>query len=255
MNNLDQNHNRNPQPMTLVVAAAGRGSRMGRICPKALVNSPGGRLIEVATSAFLDFVTQVVIVISPQFRQQFETELPVLGRHTPEYVIQEHPSGTADAIHLGLRTARFEVVVGLWADHIGAQFMKIDALFENLARLDWDIAIPTVFKADPYAYLKIDSNWRITEACEVRNGAPKVANGWSDCGTFVMRRTRVLDHLSLIDRDTNNETSFLAGLEQLSLRGVQVRPIVCEDQLLTLGANSPSDIDLFPWKMYRKSWT
>lgn len=227
---------------SLIVAAAGQGTRMGSRVPKPLIPIAGGVLIEKSTASLSKICSEAVIVVQRTAQQQFEDTFSQLNGLSVRYTYQETQRGTADAVHRGLRKAQNDWSIVVWADQGGAFFADSELLRAASQDPDIDLVVPVVWKDDPYAYFALGSKMEITEFCETRRGSPHVSQGWSDCGVFVMRTRRVRDMLTDLLNEDIADQNLLSLFPRLSGHGVGVKTLRLTDKRLTLGANTPEEV-------------
>lgn len=176
-------------PRTLIVPAAGLGSRLGATLPKLLVPVAGVPMIDRLLAAYRDVVAAAVVVVHPSFEQDVRRHLA----HAPVpvgVVVQPAPTGMLDAILLG-RTAQDpssrRPVWITWCDQVGVSAATIGALDRVTGgNPDAAIVMPTVWRDAPYIHLQRDSANRIVRVLHRREGDPMPDRGESDMGLFAL---------------------------------------------------------------------
>lgn len=227
---------------TLLVAAAGQGTRMGGGRPKPLVEYNNQFLIEYSTRKIVKQAESVTVVVSSATEYLFKDVLTSIGGKDIKYVVQPFSNGTAHAVHIGMSKCDQQTAVIVWADHIGASRFSIELLDFGLLGNDWDIVVPVVRKEDPYVYFEIDDTDGITNFYETKIGAPKVKEGLSDCGVFVIRVSSVLDKLEFLLQSDSQDQNLLSLFPALHNLGLNVIAYPVNDPLLTLGANTHDEL-------------
>jgi bifunctional N-acetylglucosamine-1-phosphate-uridyltransferase/glucosamine-1-phosphate-acetyltransferase GlmU-like protein len=228
--------------VTLVVAAAGRGSRMGGGVPKALNQIDGRYLIEVSTRSLVEEAQTVVVVVSPSQRGVFEEHLPQLHGKPVTYVEQKVPNGTTGAALVGLQTATTEWSIVVWADHIGASFFDIEWFVAKMQDSRSDVYLPLVEKSDPYVYFDLDLNGRLCGFHETRKNAPRVKQGLTDCGTFLFRTVSSRQAIGAAIDATLEDQNLLSLFPQFVANGISVEILKMDNVNLTVGVNTPSEL-------------
>ena len=105
---------------TLVIAAAGNGSRMNSPIPKGLVEIDNLTLIEISTSNLLSAACEVVVVIQESQEHFFRTKLPQTFLSRIKFVYQDGLNGTLGALCCALPHCNINNdIILMWADHIG----------------------------------------------------------------------------------------------------------------------------------------
>ena len=230
--------------ISLIIPAAGSGTRMGGTIPKALIPAKGMTLVEFATLTLAPLCREIIILVSPSTLDVFKGALPKLQDIDIQYVVQEIPHGTAEAVQIGLNYTDSDFSVIMWADHIGAHFFSPSVLQEYWCSDTWDIVVPVLHREDPYVYFDIDKDGSIIGFNETRMGATKQAFGWSDCGVFLVRNTVVRSALQHLATVTEVEVNFLALFPLLNQLGLRVTTKIVDDHRLTLGANSFEELTM-----------
>ena len=228
--------------LTLVVAAAGRGSRMGGGVPKALNQIDGRHLIELSTRTLVEKAQTVVVVVSPSQRSVFEEHLPQLHGKTVTYVEQEVPNGTTGAALVGLQTAITEWTIVVWADHVGASSFDIEWLVAKMYNSKSDICLPLVEISNPYVYFDLDMNGHLCGFHETRKSAPKVNRGLSDCGTFLFRTASSRQAIEAAIDPTLEDQNLLSLFPQFVANGISIEILKMDNINLAVGVNTPSEL-------------
>jgi len=210
--------------------------------PKALVTADDRPLIHYSTSEFVPYARSVLVVVREEHKSSF------VGTHwhsvvKPTYVVQTNLTGTAEAVRLGLLASSSKWLVVVWADHVGASAFPLDAILVEM-NSEADLVLPVVERPDPYVYFEVLDH-RITRFNETHRGAPSVAKGLSDCGVFALRRDAVLGPLSefVHDHSGAEELNFLQFFASCHADSLRSRLLRLEDFRLTIGVNSPDDLD------------
>jgi len=229
---------------SLLVAAAGLGTRMAGNLPKALVPYRGRPLIEASIAGLVSSAAEVVIVARPEAVPHFEQHLSSDLLRKSRFVVQGEAAGTSWAVALGLRECRQPRTFAMWADHVGAGSFTKMQIADLLTRgRQSDIVVPVVYRQDPYAYLEIDADGSISAFFETRRGAARIASGWSDCGTFLLATKRVQGFLEgYLAVNEESDANFLHCFAPAARQGLTVRAMDMGDPELTVGINSQEDL-------------
>jgi bifunctional N-acetylglucosamine-1-phosphate-uridyltransferase/glucosamine-1-phosphate-acetyltransferase GlmU-like protein len=234
----------NMNEISLIIPAAGSGTRMGGTIPKALVPVNGMTLVEFATLTLMPLCREIIMLVSPSTLDLFKGGLPKIQNIDVQYVVQEIPRGTAEAVQIGLNYADSDFSVIMWADHIGAHFFSPSVLQEFWCSDTWDVVVPVLYREDPYVYFDIDEDGSVVGFNETRMGATKQAFGWSDCGVFLVRNTVIRSALQRLATVAEAEVNFLALFPLLNKMGLRVTTKIVDDHRLTLGANSFEELTM-----------
>lgn len=180
---------------TAVVAAAGKGSRLGFSRPKILFPVAGRPILEWLLDFLLPACQTVVFVLSPDGREEVEPELERLAAGRYRIAIQPVPTGMGDAVEIGAAQAATQHTVVLWGDQVALRRASVEAVMRlHEGPLAPDLTIPMVLRAAPYIHFERDSAGRISKLLQAREGDAMPEFGESDTGLFCFR-TEVLRRL------------------------------------------------------------
>ena len=239
--------NENHFEVTLLIAAAGKGSRMGYPeLPKALVAFQGKTLVEWATINMRKVIQKGILVTRPEQENKFRKILNDWNWDDFSFAIQETPLGTAFAVQQGLNKVQTNWVLCVWGDHIGARYLKIEKLLSEIDNPDVDFILPTVERDEPYVYFHLNDHSNYLKFEETKNGSTVQSRGQSDCGLFLFRRKIVKDYLDRklekYDSSFKGEINFLSLFHDMNNAGILFKLIEFCDERLTIGINSKEDI-------------
>ena len=230
---------------TAVVPAAGQGTRLGRVEPKALVEVAGRSLLGRVLDAVAPSVDALVLVVQPGVEGLFEAELGRLGWGTPVAMVsQADATGSADAVALGLgAVAREEPCVVVWADQVGVSRRTVGRVAEQLRQGATGVVLPLVEVENPYVWFDVVGSTVVVR--RQRDGDAPPLRGRSDVGTFGL--------LAGIGREcianemagrppSGRERDFVYVVPRLA-RDHGVRVVEVDDPAEALGVNSPADLE------------
>lgn len=167
---------------TVVIAAAGRGSRLSSTVPKALfpLDQIGTTMLEYQMVKFISLGFKAYSIISPRV-------LSILGEgHKLSNLsyIQEIPTGMGDALFLAREViADSEKVLFTWVDQLGLTPETITASLRELEAYDHRYVVPCLSKEQPYTGLDWDGRG-VSAAYESREGDAVPQGVVSDVGLF-----------------------------------------------------------------------
>ncbi len=211
---------------TLVVPAAGRGSRLGGERPKLLVPVAGRPMIDWILDRHGPYVHAVVVVVHPYAQAAVSSHLRTCGFPGDfRLALQPEPTGMLDAV---LAAGRDVAATGpervwiTWCDQVAVRP-------ETLARLDAidraspapDAALPTTRQTPPYIHFDRDAAGRLAVVRQRREGDPMPDTGESDAGLFSLSREAFLRDLPEFARTApssagTHERNFLPFLPWLA---------------------------------------
>ena len=233
--------------VTLLIAAAGRGTRMGYPeLPKGLVPFQGKALMEWSTLNMRRVIRKGVLLIRPEDEPKFRRDLQDWDWDDITFSFQETPRGTAFAIQEGVKNIHSDWILCVWGDHIGARYMDIQRLLSEIETSGADFILPVVERHDPYVYFQLNDGPNYLKFEETKNGSRRQNRGHSDCGVFLFRREIIQEslkrNLNLYDMESNYEINFLSLFQDMNQLGVTFKLIELSDVRLTIGINSQAEI-------------
>lgn len=174
-----------PSQWNTVIAAAGRGSRLGFDKPKILFPVGGRTILEWLLDLLLPRCAACVFVLSPEGRKEVEPHLESHAKGRYHITVQETPTGMGDAIAIGMEAVDTPFAALLWGDQVAIRPESIEAVLRlHQGPLVPSITVPTVMRPDPYIHFERDTSGRITRVLQAREGDAMPGRGESDAGFF-----------------------------------------------------------------------
>lgn len=236
----------------LIVAAAGRGSRMGGELPKPLYQVNGKPLLELILEKFKVKLDNIIVVVSEHSRVSFEEFLLGLRQKRQfenqnfEIAVQMNINGTLGAVEAGLRKVKANCVFIAWGDHIGISEEMIKKMKVNMENnQDKSLILPTVMRSNPYINFKRLEN-KIVEFQELKKLKTKITYGENDCGCFLFNTVSILnsiENFKLTNSDRAGEINFLEVIPFLEREKEGILTQVESNLQLTMGINSIEDVE------------
>ena len=235
-----------PRQWTVVIPAAGRGSRLSFHRPKILYPVAGRPILDWLLDFLLPNCARFVFVLSPEgvpdVAPELEQRLP--GRY--KIVVQETPTGMGDAVALALPAVRTPYVAIIWGDQVALRRSSVEACLRlQQGPLAPDVTCPTVMRDQPYIHFERNAQGRITALLQAREGDAMPMRGESDTGFFCFRTPvliRLLSDLRNVPakgRGTG-ESNFLPVIPLAARDGMILTPRLMSVEE-TVGVNSPGD--------------
>jgi len=235
----------NPSRWTAIIPAAGRGSRLASDQPKILYPVLGRPILSWLLDALGPVCGGTVLVVSPAGRPAVEPVAHSLGKSL-DIVIQEHPTGMADAVQRARAATRTEFVLVVWGDQVTLRSETIQAcaaLHER--RPNATLTLATVMKSGPYIDVERDAEGRIIRVRQAREGEVERTVGENDCGLFLFTAANlfhVLESAVVGARgERTGETNLLQMLPAFERGPGSVATVRLSDAEETLGVNTPAE--------------
>ena len=205
--------------ITTVVLAAGKGKRLRSSVPKVL-HSVAGRalLLHVLDSAASIEAARTVVVVSKDGDPI--REVVADAGVAADFVVQDPPNGTADAVRVALDAA--EVTTGsvlvLNGDMPLVRSETLRALVEIGPKQDAAAVVLTAPAADPADLGRIvrADDGSVARIVEARDASPEeLAITEINCGAYVFDAVLLSDLISKIDRENAQGEFYLTDVVQL----------------------------------------
>ncbi len=234
-----------------LVAAAGRGTRLGFHLPKVLYPVDGRPVLAWLGHRLDGLVRSLALVLSPDGARSFEGQ--VVDVPMPLAVAQQsEPTGMADAILAaeGAIGDQVATVIVLWGDQIGVQretMVRALAVHES-HELKPAVTVPLARVDVPYVHYDFDGSGRLSAVRQRREGDVLPDSGLADCGCFVVSPRVVFPALrrlraaGLLRGRLSHEENFLQALPFLA-REAPVVGVTGATSIETIGLNSTVDLE------------
>jgi len=234
---------------TLIVPAAGLGTRLNADRPKLLVPVAGVPMIDRLLALFAGVVDRAAVVVHPSFEASVADHLRTSPLPVSTFV-QSTPTGMLDAIMIPdvMRghDAPDEVWI-TWCDQIAIHAATIERLAELTGRhRDAAVVMPTVRRSAPYIHLQRDGANRITGILHRREGDAMPDVGESDMGLFALPSASYADLLpryaeEVTRSSTTGERNFLPFIAWANASH-DVVTFPAHDEMEAVGVNTPEEL-------------
>ncbi|MFN7914453.1 MAG: NTP transferase domain-containing protein [Vicinamibacterales bacterium] len=234
---------------TLVIPAAGMGSRLRSSLPKVLVPVLGRPMLDWLVDLYQPWVERVIVVANPASRTAVSEHLSRLG--VPASVaVQEQPTGMLDAILLARPLVEASAAGDVWitwCDQVGVHPATVAALAGAAeAHPGAAMVMPTCTRPEPYIHLERDARGRIARVLHRREGDRMPAVGESDMGVFGLSRRAFVDDLHAYSTEASlgegtGERNFLPFIPWVESRGGVVT-FPCTEPEESTGVNTPDEL-------------
>lgn len=243
--------NRDPkksEDWTAIIPAAGLGSRLQTKQPKILYPVLGKPMIEWLVNLVGPLCGKVVLVLSPAGAPQVQPQADKLLGDRAHVILQEKPTGMADAIALCESAVKTRYSLVMWGDQITVRPQSLAAcmtLLESKSHIE--ALVPTIQRENPYIHFERDGIGRVTGVYQARESDEKRAHGESDCGTFLFQTQGLFKQLKAAQNDPahlgakTRERNFLTVLPLFDQGMRRLATIELQDPDETLGINTPED--------------
>ncbi|BDC53186.1 hypothetical protein F183_A55010 (plasmid) [Bryobacterales bacterium F-183] len=234
---------------SVVIPAAGKGTRLGSSLPKILYPVGGRPILAWLFDLFLPSISgPIVLVVAPWSKDAVQkAALELAGEDRVKIAVQEVPTGMGDAVEIGVTQVTTQNVAVVWGDQVALRKSSIEAVFRvHEGPLQPAVTFPTVDRDQPYIHFERNADGNIVALRQAREGDPMPPVGESDTGFFCFQ-TLILQQL-LADSRKNGQRGSATGefnllpiLVDAAIRQYRVLTprVVREEE--TVGINTPED--------------
>lgn len=235
--------------ISVVIAAAGKGSRSGLDYPKCLFKIDDLSILERILKKLRHVDDNPKIIVSPSGYRRVLDELRA-ANSSADLIIQDHPNGMGDAV-LQLDPINSELnenILLIWGD---VPFISIDTINRTILRhftQNNSFTLPTITTKNPYTIVKRNKENEISGIIETKNKLKKSipSYGERDLGLFLFKKDIVLKLLKQdLPNKFNNEDSehgFLYLIEHLFRNYEKIGSVKVKNLKESLSLNSIEDL-------------
>ena len=228
---------------SVLIAAAGNGTRSGLSYPKTLYSVRGKPILIHLLTLFSSFSSSSSVVVSPKGKNQVHECLQKSNFH-PHIITQPSPKGMGDAVLQFKHSPDFystKNLILVWGDIPFIQAATVSEMIRIHEINNNDFTFPTRIVDSAYTYVLRDQKNRLVEVIETRElGIEKPSFGERDIGLFVFKKDLVINMLQKEPQSkygqVSGEHGFLYIIKELILHGAKVEalPIATEKDLISL---------------------
>ena len=236
--------------LSVLIAAAGRGTRAGLAYPKTLYPVQGKPILIRIMELLEPYDVSPTVVVSPEGRPLIEECLAAHGRQA-HLVEQAVPRGMGDAVLTFSESPSFastDHVLLVWGDIPLMQPDTVSVVVTAHLSAGNDLTFATRYVDSAYTLVTRDAAGNVVDLVETReSGLREPRPGERDIGLFVFRRDVVLEALreDVPERQgsATGEHGFLYVVGHLVRQGRKVQALPCATELDLVSLNSLADLD------------
>jgi len=240
-----------PELWTVIIPAAGRGSRLGYSKPKILYPIAGRTILDRLIDLLQSYCREFNFVLSPNGTEDVSLLVSKRLKNRSRVVFQQEPLGMADAIYRAVPYLATPHTLIIWGDQVAIRSETIRTLLKiHQYSPEAKLSLPIVRRKNPYVHYETDSSGRFVRVLERREGAIMPELGNSDCGLFALN-TKDLQRIFQQEIGRNikygqgtKEWNFLPMLSQLERGGSSVNALKLLSLEETVGVNDINDVAL-----------
>lgn len=243
-----------------LIAAAGRGTRLGYEKPKILYPVAGRAMLDWLLDLLRPWCSRIVLVVSPDGLDQVSDHLALERADDVAFAVQPRPTGMADAVAQGLDFIETRFAAIVWGDQVALSPSTVGrAITRHEARPGAVLTFPAVWRQAPYIHFERAADGRLSRVLQRREGDCMPAEGEGDAGLFIVTVEPVITALRdpanagmLLGR-TTGEKNFLPLFPILDCGEGAVETIYGLPTVESIGVNTAEEArDLAPVLLARR---
>ena len=235
--------------ISVLIAAAGKGSRANLPYPKTLYKINGKEILARILDTLEEFDKQPTVVVSPKGQRHINDFL-VKNDIEANIVIQEHPKGMGDAVLIFEKSAcssSSENILLIWGDIPFIRKVTVQKMIRNHFKNDNTFTFITSDTEEAYTRVMRDERDDVIDIIETREENIPIKSGERDIGLFIFRKEPVFNLLKLeLPKKyslKSREHGFLYIVHYLAKKGYKVEGMKIAEKEELISLNKISDLD------------
>jgi bifunctional N-acetylglucosamine-1-phosphate-uridyltransferase/glucosamine-1-phosphate-acetyltransferase GlmU-like protein len=168
---------------TLLIAAAGSGTRLGADVPKILYPVKGVSILSRILRNFVGLCDINIVVTNQESQKKIIEYCSENGIEIDIQVIKSS-KGMADTISHGLKSVRSKYLIVMWGDQPAISRNTVSRMIKIMMEKKSICCMPIVRKKNPYISFDISPLGKIRGILQAREGSMMPDFGVGDCGMF-----------------------------------------------------------------------
>jgi bifunctional N-acetylglucosamine-1-phosphate-uridyltransferase/glucosamine-1-phosphate-acetyltransferase GlmU-like protein len=168
---------------TLLIAAAGNGTRLGADVPKILYPVKGVSILSRILRNFVGLCKINIVVTNQESQKKIIKYCSEQGIKINIQVIKSS-QGMADTIAHGLKSVTSKYLIVMWGDQPAISRNTVSKMIKIMMEKKSICCMPIVRKKNPYISFDISPQGKIRGILQAREGSRMPDIGIGDCGIF-----------------------------------------------------------------------
>jgi dolichol-phosphate mannosyltransferase len=233
---------------TAIIPAAGKGSRLNYELPKILYPILGKEILWWLVRLLSPFVSNFIFVVSPEGLMPISSALKKFSDLQYQIVIQDRPTGMADAILLSKNLVKTENSIIIWGDQA---LLSAKTIYRIITQHDHNqesvMTFPTVIRENPYVGIVRNSQKKIISINLKREGSHLKNKAENDCGVFCVTNSILFSILEEAKQKNissgliTKEFNFLTLLPFFEIHKNAIQTIRITDKTESIGINNDEE--------------
>ena len=232
---------------SVIIPAAGMGTRMKQDMPKALTPFLDSTFLGWQLQKFRSLAHKIFVVVAPEHLEEFKRYRSL---HDLEFEIitQGVGKGSYYAVKSAMQFVTTEYVLVCWVDQVGLSESLIIQTSNSVQIKGVDASIPLVHKDHPYVKIHRNLAGKLTHWEYQREGNTP-SSGYSDLGLFALRTPKLLKAMQSIRGESGmispltKELNFLDFLCEFGDSN-EIKFLITQDDLNSVAVNTAQELGL-----------
>ena len=235
--------------ISVLIAAAGVGSRAGLPYPKTLFPIKGKPILVRLAELLAPFDAKPTVIVNEDGKEQIKQCL-LKNNIQAQLVLQSMPRGMGDAVLCIDNSEEFansEHVLLVWGDIPFLKQETLETMIKHHLEQDSDFTFASRIVDKAYTVVLRDKSGNVTHLIETREeGITDLGPGERDIGLFIFRRSLTLQALreELPNKwgKSTGEHGFLYIIEHLVSKGLRVEALPIAQEIELVSFNNMEDL-------------
>lgn len=200
-----------------IIPAAGNSSRFNHKESKIFYKFQNKAIIAYIVDKVKKYSKEIILIIKKKDKNKLQK---IFKNKKIKFVFQSKADGIASAVYLGLKEAKYDNSIILWADQVGLSEETIVKTLKFFYRKSYFMVMPQIKSKKPYTKIISKKNY-LKKIYSSRDGYKMNLNKKCDCGLFVSKTGILKKNLQkLINKkkilNKKKEHDFLKALNILA---------------------------------------
>jgi molybdopterin-guanine dinucleotide biosynthesis protein A len=209
------------EAISLIIAAAGKGTRLNTGNPKAFTSFKNSHFLELMLNKTQNIFNETIVVCNELHVERF-TEYKLKSKIDWSLSSQVGGIGSLFAVLSGIDKAANRKVIVCWVDQVGLDRQIFLDIKKNFQNPETKLTFPILHSARPYVQAIISSGK--LEKWKFRRENEETEDGFTDCGIFGIETESLQNfikeckNLQIYQSSSTGEINFLSVLPDFQMK-------------------------------------
>lgn len=230
---------------SVIIPAAGMGTRMEQDIPKALTPFLDSTFLGWQLEKLKNLSSKIFVVVAPNHIDTFKRYRLLHGLEF-EIIAQDVGKGSYYAVRAAMQFVTTKYVLVCWVDQVGLSESLLIQASNSVQIKGVDASIPLIHKEHPYVKIHRTPAGKLSH-WEYRREGDTPSSGFSDLGLFVLRTTKLFKAMQSIRGETEmispltKELNFLDFMCEFGVSN-EIKFLVNQDALNSVAVNTTLEL-------------